>query len=237
MFDATILIVEDEPHIRRAMRRAALGTARRVIEADTATGAIEEAAAQSPDVVVLDLALPDRHGIEVCRELRRWSPAPIIVVTANDSQREKVRLLDMGADDYMTKPFDPEEFAARLRVQLRRGAARAALVALPVERYGHLSIDVPGRTVRRHDREPDERIKLTKTEWAILMELVANAGRTLTHATLRDRIWSGPASGTPHDIRMHIVNLRRKIERDPAAPSVIITEPGVGYRFEQPDGA
>lgn len=235
MLDATVLIIEDEIPIRRAIRRVARLDVARVLEAEYARDGIELAASAGPDLVVLDLGLPDADGLEVCRELRRWSAAPIIVLTARHSEREKVRLLDAGADDYITKPFSSEELGARLRVQLRRAVMRGQSSQPGVQQYGHLSVDLPGRTVRRSDREPDELVRLTRIEWGILVTLIANAGRTMTHAALTEKVWSDGSKDQRHEIRMHITNLRRKIERDAMTPELIITESGVGYRFERPD--
>ena len=234
MFDATVLVIEDDAAIRRAVKRVAVLDAARVIEAEYARDGIDLAAAVGPDLIILDLGLPDAEGLDVCREIRRWSAAPVIVLTARHGDRDKVRLLDAGADDYITKPFSAEELGARLRVQLRRAIARAYGAEAGTERIGHLSIDLPGRTVRRHDREPDELVKLTRTEWDLLVTLVANAGRTMTHAALREKVWDGASKDPRHDIRVHVANLRRKIERDSMTPELIITESGVGYRFERP---
>jgi two-component system, OmpR family, KDP operon response regulator KdpE len=235
MFDATVLIIEDELQIRRAVKRVALLDVKHVIDAETARDGIALGASVGPDLVVLDLGLPDADGLEVCREFRRWSAAPIIVLTARHSDREKVRLLDAGADDYITKPFSAEEFGARLRVQLRRAMGRAYGAQPGVQMFGHISLDLPGRTIRRHDRQPDELVRLTRTEWDLLVTLIASAGRTLTHAFLRERVWEAVSKDPRHDIRVHIANLRRKLERDPMTPELIITESGVGYRFERPE--
>src|SRR5262249_52653596 len=145
----------------------ALLDATRVLEASTARDGLDLGAAAKPDLIVLDLGLPDLDGFEVCREIRRWSAAPIIVLTARHSDRDKVRLLDAGADDYITKPFSIEELGARIRVQLRRAMQRGYDSAPTTQVVGHLSIDVPGRTVRRNDRHPDELVRLTRTEWAV----------------------------------------------------------------------
>lgn len=232
MFRAKLLVIEDEPHIRRAVKRSALLDVTQVIEAETAREGLDLAASIGPDLIILDLGLPDGDGLDVCRELRRWSVAPIIVLTARDSHREKVRLLDAGADDYITKPFSAEELGARMRVQLRRAMSRAVGAEPGIQQFGHLSVDLPGRVVRRSDR--DEAVRLTRIEWDLLITLIANAGKTLTHAGLRERVWRAASKDPRHDIRVHIANLRRKIERDSMSPQMIITESGVGYRFERP---
>jgi two-component system, OmpR family, KDP operon response regulator KdpE len=234
MFDASVLIVEDEPQIRRAIKRATLLSANRVIEAGTAQDALAFAAASAPDAVILDLSLPDGDGVEVCRELRQWSAVPIIVLADGNDSRDKVRLLDLGADDYITKPFDSDELGARLRVQLRRALSLSPKQSLSAERIGHLTVDVPGRTVRRHDRRPDRLVKLTRTEFDILALLVSNAGRTLTHRFIGERMRRHATPGSPQDVRAHVFNLRRKIETDARKPKLIVTESGVGYRFERP---
>ena len=235
MFEATVLVVEDEPHLRRAIKRAALLSASRVLEAGTTRDAIDITAASAPDAVILELELPDGDGVDFIREVRQWSTVPIIVLTARDDQRDKVRLLDLGADDYVTKPFDSDELGARLRVQLRRAVQRAPAPEASNERIGHLSVDLPGRTVRRHDRKPNRLVKLTRTEFDLLAQLVAHAGRTLTHRFLAERASRHPTPAVPRDLRAHISNLRRKIERNPRRPELIKTESGVGYRLERPE--
>lgn len=233
MFDATVLLIDDERHVRRAVRRLALLNAAHVFEASTARDGLDLAAATAPDLVILDLQLPDGDGFELCRELRRWFVGPIMVVTARHADRDKVRALDGGADDFVAKPFNPDELAARMRVQLRRAAGRAALAPDTIQHIDHLHIDIPGRSLWRTDRDGDEMVRLTRTEWNLLDALIANADRTLTHASLHKLLWDEPR-GPHHHIRMHVANLRRKIERDPVAPRLIITESGIGYRFQRP---
>lgn len=227
----TILVIDDERQIRRAVANALGPLCDRVLEAGTGNAGIDLAAAERPDLVVLDLGLPDIAGIDVCREIRAWSRAPIIVLSARHAEDEKVALLTAGADDYMTKPFGLREFDARVRVQLRRAAAwqseRDALEA--VETRG-IRIDFAGHRVTR-DGEP---IRLTRIEWRLLAVLAARAGRTMTHRQIFDAVW-GRAFGNPQQhLRVHITHLRRKIEPDPSLPSLVITEPGVGYRFQCP---
>ncbi|GMV05753.1 MAG: DNA-binding response regulator [Gemmatimonadota bacterium] len=223
-----VLVVDDEPHIRRALRNALSKEFDRVLEAATAGEAVDLAAAQRPDLVVLDLALPDRPGLWVCAEIRKWSTVPIIVLSALHSEAEKVRLLDEGADDYVTKPFSPSELVARARAQVRR--ARMAEVPGgegPIT-VADLVIDPGARTVRREGED----VHLTPTEWALLRAFLRSAGRTLTHRQLFRAAWA-TSSGDPQQyLRVYVANLRRKLEPDPLRPRLIITEPGVGYRME-----
>ena len=226
--DATVLIVEDEPQIRRVVRNALQPQVKRVVEAETGSQGIDLAAAEAPFLVVLDLGLPDMPGVEVCREIRRFSTAPIIVLSARHSDQEKALLLDTGADDYITKPFSTLEFTARVRANLRRAKA-APLPAQPVA-VGDLTVDLTARTVKRQD----QLVHLTPIEWSLLRTFVTQAGRTLTHRQLFQAVW-GRAFGDPQQhLRVHVANLRRKIERDPVRPEIIVTEPGVGYRLEMP---
>jgi two-component system KDP operon response regulator KdpE len=231
MHDVTILIIDDEPQIRRVVRNALAGDAVRVLEAATGKEGIDLAAAERPDLVVLDLGLPDAAGASVCREIRKWSSAPIVVLSARHSESEKVALLDAGADDYVTKPFSTAELQARVRAQLRRArTAPSAAGDAPLEADG-LRIDTARRTVTRDGAE----IHLTPTEWDLLRAFVAQAGRTLTHDQIFRAVW-GRSPGDPQAyLRVHVANLRRKIERDPVRPSLILTEPGVGYRFRALD--
>jgi len=225
-----LLIIEDDAPIRRALRSALNETADRLFEAPTGREGIDLAATGRPDLIVLDLGLPDLRGVDVCREIRAWSRAPIVVLSARHSDQEKVELLNAGADDYVTKPFSTTEFVARVCAHLRRAALPADEDIAPVvEAYG-LVIDLPRRRVTRGDVV----IRLTPIEWDILRTLVSNAGRTLTHQQIFDAVWKGRA-GDPHQyLRVHITNLRRKIEQNPAHPELVVTEPGVGYRAELP---
>jgi two-component system, OmpR family, KDP operon response regulator KdpE len=223
----TALVIEDDPYVRRAVRNVLGADLGRVLEAANAREGLDLAAAMRPDLIVLDLGLPDRPGISVCQELREWSSAPIIVLSARHAEQEKVALLDAGADDYVTKPFSPSELRARVRAQLRR--ARTPLSGQPsiIEANG-LTIDAAARIVRRDG----EYVHLTPIEWDLLRALVQHAGRTLTHEQIFRAVWRSPAGDAHAYLRVHIANLRRKIERDPVRPSLIVTEPGVGYRFE-----
>jgi two-component system, OmpR family, KDP operon response regulator KdpE len=227
MLECTILVVDDEPHIRRVVRNILEPEFGRVVLAATGEEGLDLAAAARPDLVILDLGLPDRPGASVCREIRKWSNVPILVLSARHTEAEKVALLDAGADDYVTKPFGTMELQARVRAQLRR----AALAALPGEagaiEVGGLTIDVGRRTVTRSADE----IHLTPTEWGLLRAFVSNAGRVLTHAQIFREVWGKPEGDPQAYLRVHVANLRRKLERDPVRPELILTEPGVGYRF------
>jgi len=224
----TILVIDDEPQIRRVVRHALEADGARVIEAASGRDGADLAAAARPDLIVLDLGLPDLPGVAVCRDIRAWSAAPVIVLSARHSDEEKAALLDAGADDYVTKPFSTLEFQARVRAQLRR----ARLAQQPdgdtrVEADG-LVIDLEKRGVSR-DGEP---VHLTPIEWDLLRVLAVNAGRTMTHRQLFALVWTRSHGDAQQYLRVHVASLRRKLERDPVRPRLIITEPGVGYRFE-----
>ena len=224
----TILIIDDEPQIRRAVSNALSGRGYRVLEAATGRAGIDTAATERPALIVLDLGLPDMHGLDVCRDLRGWSQAPIIVLSARHEEDEKVALFEMGADDYVTKPFGIREFEARVQLQLRRRDARASRVSTaPIEVAG-VRIDLAGHGVSR-DGQP---IRLTRVEWRLLSTLAAEAGRTMTHRQIFDAVWGKEFGNPQQHLRVHITHLRRKIEPDPALPKIIVTEPGVGYRFQ-----
>ena len=225
---ATILVLDDEPQIRRVVRHALEGDGTRVIEAATGREGIDLAAAQRPDLIVLDLGLPDMRGADVCRDVRGWSTAPIVVLSARHSDQEKAALLDLGADDYITKPFSTLEFQARVRAQLRRAQlARQSNGDTRIELDG-VVIELARRVVSRGDTP----IHLTPIEWELLRVLAVNAGRTMTHRQLFAQVWARSHGDAQQHLRVHVASLRRKLERDPVRPRVIITEPGVGYRLE-----
>ncbi|MFO7893197.1 MAG: response regulator transcription factor [Longimicrobiales bacterium] len=225
---ATALVIDDEPHIVRAVRSALSSDLGKVIAADTAEDGVAQAAAQRPDLVILDLGLPDRPGLWVCAELRKWTTVPIIVLSAHHSESEKVRLLDAGADDYITKPFSPRELQARVRAQLRRARLAEAPDGDGVVETRGLVIDPGARTVRK----AGEDVHLTPTEWELLRTFLRHRGKTLTHRQLFREVWA-TSSGDPQQyLRVYVAQLRRKLEPDAVRPELIITEPGVGYRFE-----
>ena len=225
-----VLIIDDEIQIRHVLAGALTTEAVRVVEASTAAEGIKAATDDPPNVVVLDLGLPDRPGIDVCRELRRWSTAPIVVLSARQAESEKIALLNAGADDYVSKPFGLGEFVARVQAQLRR--ARLAQGGSPsVIELDGISIDVSARRVSRGGVD----IHLTPTEWSILVTLATQSGRPVTHQRIFDAVW-GRSFGNPQQyLRVYVTHLRRKIELDPSRPTIILTEPGVGYRFGRAD--
>jgi two-component system KDP operon response regulator KdpE len=225
----TILIVDDEPQIRRTLGEALRDLPARVIDASTARGALDTACRERPNLILLDLGLPDRPGLEVCTEIRRASDTPIVVLSARHTELEKIQLLNAGADDYISKPFGLGELIARIRVQLRRTLTPKP----PVEIIEHdgLVIDLMRRSVRRGTTK----IRLTPTEWSILETLVQHRGRPVSHQQIFDAVW-GRAFGNPQQyLRVFVTHLRRKVERNPATPYVVITEPGFGYRFGADD--
>jgi two-component system KDP operon response regulator KdpE len=223
-----VLLIEDEPKIRSVVREALRQDVTQVLEASTAAEGLAVAAAERPDLVVLDLGLPDMDGAEVCRRLRAWTAAPILVLSARHSEDEKTALLDVGADDYVTKPFGTAELRARVRAQLRRARMAPVPGGDGPLTLGDLVIDVARRTVTRDETG----VHLTPTEWGLLSTLVTNAGRTVTHQQLYRAVWGSAHGDAQQYLRVYVAHLRRKIEADPYAPRHIVTEPGVGYRFE-----
>ena len=223
----TLLIVDDEPQIRRVVRNTLAVEFARVIEASTGSAAVDLAAAERPDFVILDVGLPDGSGVAVCRELRKWLDSPILVLSARHADGEKVALLDAGADDYVTKPFSPDELKARVRAHQRRAQGASSPPAPRIVR-GDLVIDLHARIVRRAGAA----VHLTPTEWDLLRALLAHSGRTLTHRQLFGAVWGNASGDAQQYLRVHVAALRRKLEPDPVHPRLIHTEPGVGYRLE-----
>ena len=224
-----ILVVDDEPQILRALGTTLRGAGYTVDTAATAEAALAAAAAQPPAVVIVDLVLPDRSGTEVTRELRTWTDAPVIVLSAVGEEREKIAALDAGADDYVTKPFSVDELLARLRAVLRRLAPTDD----PLIQVGDLCIDVAQRYVTR----AGERVKLTPHEFDLLRVLAQNRNKLLTHRMLLREVW-GPAYGDEaHYLHVYVSHLRAKIEADPSRPQVLLTEPGAGYRLVDPEAS
>lgn len=224
-----ILVIDDEPQIRRVVRNALADIARRVAEAATAKEGLDIAAAEQPSVIILDLGLPDQDGLDVCRDLRTFTAAPIIVLSARHSDREKEMLLDAGADDYVTKPFSTLELTARVRAQIRRANVHSGPGhPMAVLAVGELAIDLSGRIVKRAGGE----VHLTPTEWSLLRVFIAHADRTLTHSQLFNAVWGSAAGDAQQYLRVYVGQLRRKLELDPLRPRLIRTEPGVGYRFQ-----
>ena len=227
---SAILVIDDEVQIRRAVGTALQPLCDNVLEATSGAEGIRIAASLLPGLIVLDLGLPDMAGIAVCQEVRRWSTVPIVVLSARHAERDKIDLLTAGADDYVTKPFSLAELVARVQAQLRRSALQAPQNAALMIADG-LTIDITHREVRRDG----ELVHLTRIEWLLLHALVKGAGRTLTHQQLFDAVWARTFGNPQQYLRVHVTNLRRKIERMPAAPRLIVTDPGVGYRFEVPE--
>jgi two-component system KDP operon response regulator KdpE len=222
-----VLVVDDEPQILRALRTSLRAAGYEVTTADTAEKALTAAALQPPTAVIIDLVLPDGTGTEVCRELRTWSSVPIIVLSAVGEEREKVAALDAGADDYVTKPVGIEELLARLRATLRRGIPSRK----PLVKLGELEIDLEQRELRVTGRL----VHLTPHEFDLLAVFSRNVGKLLTHRMLLREVW-GPAYGVESNLlRVHVAQLRRKIESDTARPRYLLTEPGAGYRLVDPE--
>ena len=219
------LVIDDEQQIRRAVK-GALSSLGAMSEADSGEAGLQLAAAERPALIILDLGLPDREGIDVCRELRTWTNVPVLVLSAREDAREKAALLDAGADDYLSKPFDAVELLARARALLRRSDG-GGNSARQIE-AGELVIDL----VRRSATVRGARVHLTPIEWDLLVALSAHPERTLTHQQLFSAVWHGRSHGDAQAyLRVHVAHLRRKIEPDPVRPRHILTEPGVGYRF------
>ena len=220
-----VLVVDDEAAIHRFLGPALAANGYEVLRADTGEAGLQAIATLAPDIVVLDLGLPDLDGKEVLRRLRSWSQLPVVILSARDREAEKIEALDTGADDFVNKPFGAGELMARLRAALRHRMQAAGEV--PVLRVEDLEIDLPRHRVTRGGRE----LKLTPKEFDLLALLVRHAGKVITHRQLLTTVW-GPAH--QHDtqyLRVYVGQLRQKIERDPAAPALIVTEPGIGYRL------
>jgi two-component system KDP operon response regulator KdpE len=224
---ARILVVDDEVQIRRLLQTGLSGYGYTVELAADGLEAVEKARAWRPDVIVLDLGLPKLSGIEVCQSIRSWSSTPIIVLSVRDSEHDKITALDLGADDYLTKPFSLGELLARVRVALRHNATGAP--AEPVLQFEDLRIDLPLRQVFVADQE----VHLTPTEYDLLKLLAIHAGKVLTHTYLLREIWGAAYERDTQTLRVFIGQLRRKLGDDPTRPRFILTEPGVGYRFRQ----
>jgi two-component system KDP operon response regulator KdpE len=218
-----ILVIDDEPPIRRLLRTSLGAQGYRIIEAATAREGIEALRREPPDVVILDLGLPDMDGLEVIKTVRSSSAVPIVVLSSRDDERGKVAALDLGADDYVTKPFGIEELVARIRAALRHALQQQG--DPPVFRSGDLTVDLVRRIVTVRGAE----VKLSPKEYDILTHLVTHAGKVLTHRFLMDKLWG--ASGDVQYLRVYVRQLRQKIEADPERPHHIVTETGVGYRL------
>lgn len=223
----TVLVIDDEPPIRRFLRTSLGAVGHRVVTAENGAGAIA-ALAEKPDLIILDLGLPDRSGLDVIAEIRRFSPVPIVVLSARDDERSKVEALDLGADDYVSKPFGMPELMARIRAALRH--AFQAKGELPLFVSGDLTVDL----VRRHVMRAGQEVKLSPKEFELLRHLVAHAGKVLTHRQLLREVWGPAQVDEVQYLRVFIRGLRHKLEPDPTRPTHILTELGIGYRLQLP---
>lgn len=221
-----VLLIEDELPIRRFLRASLTSHGFDLIEADKAKEGILQAASMQPDLIILDLGLPDLDGMDVIKQIREWSAVPLIVLSARGQEKDKVAALDAGADDYLTKPFGVGELLARLRVALRRDAGRAGAEESIFEAK-NLRVDLGSRLVFVDDVE----IHLTPTEYRLLTILVKHAGKVVTHRQLLKEVWGPHSAEETHYLRVYMGHLRHKIEADPARPKILLTEPGVGYRL------
>lgn len=218
------LVIDDEPQIRRLLRVTLETNGYRVFDAPTGNEGLAQAAQRSPDVVLLDLGLPDLDGLTVLKRIREWSRVPVLILSVRDQEGEKIAALDSGADDYVTKPFNSGELLARLRAALRHAQPQGADA---IFRVGNLEVDLSKRLVLKEGEE----VKLTPIEYSLFRLLVTHAGKVLTHRQLLTEVWGEKAVGQSHYLRVHIAHLREKLEAKPAAPDLIHTEPAVGYRL------
>jgi len=223
-----VLVIEDDPEIRRFLRTALNAEHYRLREATTATDGLEQAHSRPPDIIVLDLGLPDGDGIDVIRKVRTWNlNVPIIVLSVRSHERDKILALDAGADDFVNKPFAVGELLARLRVAVRRSGATLQEGSARVFRTGNIEVDFTKRRILVGGRE----VHLTRTEYKLLQTLIHHADKVLTHSQLLNEVWGPSHDDQVHYLRVHMVQLRRKLEADPARPRYLQTEPGVGYRL------
>ncbi|MGN6483173.1 MAG: response regulator [Thermomicrobiales bacterium] len=219
-----ILVVDDEPQIRRALQTTLAAHGFEVETAEDGDDALVRIATWTPDAIVLDLVMPGKDGFEVLRDTRTWSQVPVIVLSARGQESDKVHALDMGADDYLTKPFGIQELLARLRAVMRRAAPPTESIVTA----GPVTVDIARHEVTRDGKA----VHLTPTEFDLLRVLATNAGRVLTHRQLLEQVWGGYAAENAPQLRVYVNYLRRKLEDDPAHPRLIVTEPGIGYRFQ-----
>jgi two-component system KDP operon response regulator KdpE len=222
-----VLLIEDEPQMRRFLRAALAPRGFRLLEAENAATGEIAAASHNPDLVLLDLGLPDRDGIALTRSLRAFTQVPILVLSARGREADKVEALDAGADDYLTKPFGVPELLARMRVALRHAARASGEIAAERAEVGELCVDFARHEVMLAGRE----VHLTPIEWKLLALLARNAGKVVTHRQILREVWGPGAGHQTHTVRVHMAALRRKLEPDPARPRLLLTEPSVGYRL------
>lgn len=225
-FSPAVVVVEDEKQIRRFVRAALEDEGCRVFEAENGKQGLVEAGTRKPDLLILDLGLPDLDGIEFIRELRVWSAVPVLILSARSTENDKIVALDAGADDYLTKPFGVGELLARVRALLRRQGMGGE--AGPVVSFDGIEVDLARRTVTRQG----EAVRLTQIEYRLLALLIANAGKVLTHRHLLREVWGPSYVESNHYLRIYVGHLRQKLEADPAQPRHVLTETGVGYRFQ-----
>jgi two-component system KDP operon response regulator KdpE len=223
------LLVEDEPQVRHFVRAALQTEGWRVFESETMTRGLIDASSRRPDLIILDLGLPDGDGIDFISQIRQWSPVPIVVLSARTNEKEKIRGLDAGADDYLTKPFSLGELLARVRAALRR-LRRPDIVTGSIVAFGDVSVDLQARSVIKGS----DMVHLTPTEYRLLMVLINSAGRVVTNAQLLREVWGPTQTENGHYVRIYMGHLRQKLETDPARPQHIVTEPAVGYRLLLP---
>ena len=226
-----ILIVEDEADIRRFVRLTLETEGHTVHEAATLQRGLIEAGTRRPDLVVLDLGLPDGDGVDLIRDLRTWSAMPIIVLSARSAEASKIAALDAGADDYLVKPFGSGELMARVRAQLRRSQRAGVASAQPVIEFGNITVDLARRTVERRSGQGSEILHLTPIEYKLLTHLASQPDRVITHAQLLRAVWGPGHTEDTHYVRVHMANLRKKVEDNASMPRHLRTEAGIGYRF------
>jgi two-component system KDP operon response regulator KdpE len=224
---ALVLVVEDEPQMRKFIRASLTSHGYRVLEAERAQEAVMLATSHNPDLLLLDLGLPDGDGIDLARRIREWSRVPIIVISARGREDDKVAALDAGADDYLTKPFGVNELLARMRVALRHAQIVASGAEAQSLEFGELRLDLVRRLVFRGSEE----LHLTPIEYKLLLLFAQNAGKVLTHRQILIQVWGPAYASQTHYVRVHMAELRKKVEADPARPKLLVTEPGVGYRL------
>jgi two-component system, OmpR family, KDP operon response regulator KdpE len=224
----TILVIEDEPQMQRFLRIVLQGQGYRFIEAQTGQEGLVQAATHSPDIILLDLGLPDIDGLEVTKRLREWNDAPVIILSAREQEQDKIKALDAGADDYLTKPFGAGELLARIRVAIRHKVMRQSATGEPVFILDNLRVDMSQRQVFLNEQE----VHLTPIEYKLLTVLIKNAGKVVTHSQLLKEVWGPSYAKETQYLRVYMTQLRHKLESDPARPRFLINEPGIGYRLK-----
>ena len=226
-----ILVIDDEPQILRALKTILAAKQFHISTAMRGEEGLAIAAAEQPDLIILDMSLPDMEGLQVCRELREWTQTPIIILSVRDSEKDKVAALDAGADDYLTKPFGIEELLARVRVAIRHKTQTPGDVRRTLVRAGRIEVDLAGFVAKRDNVE----VSLTATEFKLLAYLASHAGRVLTHHMILSNVWDPAEADKIEYLRVYMRQLRKKLEEEPEQPKVLLTEPGIGYRFMADD--